>query len=447
MYQYVSQPIVIYYPQAMNTEKDITQRGGLACRRAIVQAALLLCIACSSPMLNAQTVDNCMSARGEEAVTTCQTLLDKGGAGPEIYYQLSLQLFEIGRTSEALSNLDKGQTAHPGNGLLTRLRSKLEADSEEQAALRASAKKNEAAMSRGQLKLACLTKSSKAGLDACNGYLSMTNVDGDRIRTRAAEIASTLGTAPETQAPVAFEPPTSEPSVVSVAPEPELSVFPTPVAIPELNEQPLPTQPEQFDATQIAMRELIYNVQSGLSSLGFDVGTPDGISGPRTRAAVAEFYLQTRQTSSDRLDDQTLVDIQAASNELNTANGLLEQSRDAASSGRTDDAIALLDSAETTSGLFRAPTGYRQNLQLAAQTQGENSTLASTDTIPQTPVPEVTAPSTSTVSPSADNTNISPELVPVHEQIQSLTASLALKRSNNQRQLQAMRDELGKLFR
>ncbi len=179
------------------------------------------------------------------------------------------------------------------------------------------------------------------------------------------------------------------------------------------------------------MRELIWNVQSGLSSLGFDVGIPDGISGPKTLTAIREFYQLTRQTNSERLDDQTLFDVQDAKIRLDDAQRLLARSRDAASSQNYDEARLLLASAEDTSPLFNAPTGYRENLEL----QIARADNKQTDVVVS-----------STTTPSTETTQVT-ELQQLKSQIASITAALDLQRTSRKRQSDAMRSEIDLLFR
>lgn len=387
----------------------------------------------------AQSVDNCMTAKGEEAVQTCQALLSKGNRSAEIYYQLSSQLYQLGRTSEALSILEKGLAIHKANSLLLTLRSTLVTDSEEQAALRASAQKNEAVMNRGQLKLTCLTKTSRAGLSACEAYLAQTNVDGDKIRARAQTITAAL--VPAQPEPVPIPQIAAAPVVENQIPptiQPD-ETYQAPVA------EPAPIKPAPLDPAVIALRGLIREIQTGLLSLGFNVGVPDGISGPRTRTAVQQFYELTRQSSSDRLDDQTLDDIQAAIADLDAANELFDKSRIAAANQQFDEAMLLFTSAERTSILFKAPTGYLQNLnlQLARETQVPPTT-------PTNNTASVTKPSTFEPNSTADDVKVSlptetqpPEFA---SRINALTATLALRRANGLRQNQAMRDVVSNLF-
>jgi osmotically inducible lipoprotein OsmB len=45
-------------------------------------------------------------------------------------------------------------------------------------------------------------------------------------------------------------------------------------------------------AAQAARSDLVYRTQSALSARGYDVGTPDGVMGPKTRAAIERYQVQ-----------------------------------------------------------------------------------------------------------------------------------------------------------
>jgi len=59
-------------------------------------------------------------------------------------------------------------------------------------------------------------------------------------------------------------------------------------------------------------RETIRRIQQGLAALGYDVGTPDGESGPRTRTAVVGFQLAQGVNPDGILDEALLARIEAA---------------------------------------------------------------------------------------------------------------------------------------
>lgn len=45
-------------------------------------------------------------------------------------------------------------------------------------------------------------------------------------------------------------------------------------------------------ASQAVHSNLVYRTQSALAARGYDVGTPDGMMGPRTRAAIERYQVQ-----------------------------------------------------------------------------------------------------------------------------------------------------------
>jgi localization factor PodJL len=56
------------------------------------------------------------------------------------------------------------------------------------------------------------------------------------------------------------------------------------------NFAPLGTWSSSFDPGEpITSREVVSKVQQALGKLGFDVGTPDGLSGPKTAEAIKTF--------------------------------------------------------------------------------------------------------------------------------------------------------------
>lgn len=96
-----------------------------------------------------------------------------------------------------------------------------------------------------------------------------------------------------------------------------------------------PTQPPRSMSSDRAMdrssggrsqqhgASTVRDVQQALQSKGFDVGTIDGVMGPRTQAALRQFQQQQGMTSSGRLDQQTLsaLNVSAAGDRSGTMGG------------------------------------------------------------------------------------------------------------------------------
>ncbi|GGA56818.1 peptidoglycan-binding protein [Pelagibacterium lentulum] len=73
------------------------------------------------------------------------------------------------------------------------------------------------------------------------------------------------------------------------------------------NFAPIGTWDPEFDPGQtISNQEVVKRVQMLLGKLGFDVGEPDGISGPRTREAIAAFEQATGMNESGEVNPRLL---------------------------------------------------------------------------------------------------------------------------------------------
>ena len=60
------------------------------------------------------------------------------------------------------------------------------------------------------------------------------------------------------------------------------------------NFAPIGTWSKSFDPGEtIATRDIVASVQKALGKLGYDVGTPDGIAGAKTQAAIKQFEQAT----------------------------------------------------------------------------------------------------------------------------------------------------------
>ena len=108
-------------------------------------------------------------------------------------------------------------------------------------------------------------------------------------------------------------------------------------------------------------------------------------------------------------------------------------------------AIDLLALAEQTSPLFNAPTGYGQNLDFLASQQTAISPTEPVAVTPSADTEKVRKPQVTTTTIEATGT--SQQLNQVLAEIQSISATLSLRRANNRRQTQDMRDEVDRLFR
>ncbi|HEY0034875.1 MAG TPA: peptidoglycan-binding domain-containing protein, partial [Devosia sp.] len=73
------------------------------------------------------------------------------------------------------------------------------------------------------------------------------------------------------------------------------------------NYAPLGTWSSQFDPGEaITAQEVVAKVQQALTKLGFDVGTPDGLSGPKTAEAIKAFERSTGMSEVGAINPRLL---------------------------------------------------------------------------------------------------------------------------------------------
>jgi len=327
-----------------------------------------------APITNAQTVDSCMEAKGNNAIDLCSIIIESGNDDPNVYYKLASELYQRGDTDDALDLIDKSLEKYPNDDNLTRLKSYVELDSIETSQLQDSAQKNNSTIELGKLKITCRTKSTQAGMDACKEYLSETNVDEYLIRARVQEIEKILQEETKQKKPkfVATADPTegllTDPTLESETEQPANKE-----ASQEEQDPSKPaSKPKKDKKAAIAsaekeLKELVMRVQTQLRELGFDAGQPDGIPGTRTRSALRKFYanlptLENEFSESGFISDGTLEDLLNANSDKAKASKLLEESRVAANQGNYARALYRLNVAEKTSPLIRVPQGYRQEI-------------------------------------------------------------------------------------
>lgn len=352
-------------------------------------AAVLLASVPPAREATAQSVDDCMEASPAEALSLCRTLIDEQRDNADVWAQFALSLDKSGRGADARAAVDEALQRYPRDADLLALRDLLAASGSEQERLEQAARRNESAVAQGELKLLCRIRQGVTAIEACRRYLAMTDVDGERIRARLAELEQALPSVAE--APVPDPRPSREPSP-EPAPGPRVEFSPdspsdgppvesssdspseprTPrqadAEVPSVDpadttlvrvDDPSPSAPDP-DATR--RRERIVSIQRALDALGLPVGAPDGIAGTRTREALARFDALTGRPAS-ALDDTTLRALEAERSRLEAAEATLETSRAAARAGRFDEALELLARAESGSALLRVPPDYRSGLE------------------------------------------------------------------------------------
>jgi localization factor PodJL len=79
-----------------------------------------------------------------------------------------------------------------------------------------------------------------------------------------------------------------------------------PIAL-DVNFAPIGTWTANFDPGEtIANKEVVARVQQALGRLGFDVGSPDGVAGPKTAEAIRTFERGTGMSESGKINPRLL---------------------------------------------------------------------------------------------------------------------------------------------
>ena len=328
-----------------------------------------------------------MSANVADALTICQSLIDQGSRNANVYWRITSALYQDDQIQESKKMLDDALRLHPGNEKLETLKQIIYTDVTEQQLLAESAKRNQSSMDRGALKIACLTKSGDVGISACQRYLELTNEGGDRIQARLDFLQPTRPSSQLATAPQEPEKPTE--IVADRSTQAEAEVEPVNEFQTALTDES--QRADEFDARQAAYNQLVKNVQSGLNKLGFDAGTADGVPGARTRNALQDFYITTRQPAQNTISEQTLADLNAAQAQLSVAQVLLQGSQQALRSGDAILAQSKLGEAENSSLLLSVPPGLKSEIQASlgsiASNQRSSEPQRSSETFQQATAP------------------------------------------------------------
>jgi len=334
----------------------------------------------------AQGVDDCMEASPARAPALCRALIDAGRGNADVWTQLALSLDKNGRGAQARSEIDTALTRYPRDADLLALRERLAARGTERERLERAGRRNVSAVAQGELKLLCRTRTGVAAIEACRRYLAATDVDGERIRTRLAELeraapdvaGAPAPPTPDRPRPIPLPEPSVEPSGEPVS-GPTTTVRNDPAAPSvEPAAAPLARTGEPLrvpDPEAELRRERVASIQRALNALGQPAGRPDGIAGQRTREALASFDRLTGREDSP-LDESTLAALEEERLRLTAAEEALVTSRTAASDGRFDEAIERLGSAESASALLRVPPGYRNGLEQGRRLAADKVRLA-----------------------------------------------------------------------
>jgi hypothetical protein len=136
-----------------------------------------------------------------------------------------------------------------------------------------------------------------------------------------------------------------------------------------------------------AYRVLVAEVQTTLNDFGFNVGSPDGVSGGRTRNALSEFYTAIGAPVNTSISAATLDDLTTEKRKLANAKQLLRQSEQSIQQGNSQLAEQQLVNAKIASKLLEIPIRHEQAVRTA---QIETLPVRPTTTQIATQTPAVT---------------------------------------------------------
>ena len=395
----------------------------------------------------AQSVDDCMSARVNDALSICQGIIDNGSRNSDVYWKLTSAQYQSGQTEQANKTLNSALRLYPADSRLTSLKELISTDTSEQALIARSAKLNQNSLDRGAMKISCLTKTGDVGISACKRRLELSNQDGERIRARLTELqqiqeSNRLAIAAETPSPSPAA--TKEEPVARVQESPE----PEPFAEPE---------PEAVDIQELiaetrrnAYKAMVSEVQSRLNDFGFNAGFPDGVPGSNTRRALSEFYRATGATPTTSITDLTIEDLDSEKLKLDIAKRKLRESQQALADGKLALAKSSLQAAEQISGLLKVPPEHV--LALRAPVQAETPTPLASIQAPNVPEPavdavpakqvDVTTPSAFTPSSPPKGAGSDERFAELINQIKVLQGRIQRQQSDQNQQMKALRDAL-----
>jgi hypothetical protein len=285
---------------------------------------------------------------------------------------------------------------------------------------------NQNSLDKGAVKIACLTKSGAQAILACEQRLELTGEDGDRIRARLAFL--------ESQQPrivIATKPVTPVPATQPIATAPE------------------PTAAElALEARKNAYRALVAEVQTTLNGFGFNVGSPDGVSGGKTRNALTQFYTTIGAPVSTSISAVTLEDLTREKRKLASAEQLLRQSVRSIQQGDEQLAGQQLANAKIASRLLKVPVRHEQAIRNIVIAKAPAATPARIPVQTRAPEvvqnPAVAQSPTGTRTPTVTRTTASnsQQFSQLMGQINVLQGQIRRKQADQERQLDRMRNVL-----
>lgn len=312
----------------------------------------------------AATVGECVDqSHDPSAVKKCRELIDDGTTSPAIYLRLSQGLNGLGERAESYRSIEQGLSRYPGDAALLEMQAIVRSNLTEQEYLDAQNRKGPSASATSNakmriLRIKCMKKQDQEALDACAEYTALGGTDSD-VQARQTSLMASLTPPPQPEPePVAeVEPePASEPRVIELtqpAPEPTPTPAPTDTATAQSSQQ------DNDNSQRIA---LVKDIQTRLNNLGFPAGTPDGLSGARTRRAISDFYATTDIGSQQPISQALLDDLIRAEQLQRDARSLYTQSQRALESGDVEQADRLFESARGTASWAASSAGLADQL-------------------------------------------------------------------------------------
>lgn len=277
------------------------------------------------------------------AVRNCQALLDDGTRSVSIYLRLAEALNATGQRAESYQKIEAGLKRYPGNAELADLKAIVRSNLTEQEFVDAQQRKGPSAQATNKAKLRvlrikCLKMDAQEALDACEEFVALGGGDGE-IDQRYQSLQASLAPAP---APAPPEPEKSV-KVIELTPAPAPAPAPSPTPEPQ---QPSNTQSDKDREAYQRQIALVKDIQTTLNALGFPAGTPDGLSGSKTRNAIGDFYAATRIGPAKGIGQLLLEDLRRAEQLREDAQVLHSESRRALANGDAQNARELLESAQ-----------------------------------------------------------------------------------------------------
>ena len=409
--------------------------------------ALLVASLALATNVMAQSVDDCMSARVDDALTICQGIIDNGSRNSDVYWKLTSAQYQSGQTEQANKTLNSALRLYPADTRLASLKELISTDTSEQALIARSAKLNQNSLDKGAMKISCLTKTGDIGISACKRRLELSNQDGERIRARLAELQQIQES---NRLAIAAQTPSPSPAATKDEPVARLQETPEPEPFAEPEPEEVDIQELIAETRRKAYKAMVSEVQTRLNDFGFNAGFPDGVPGGNTRRALSEFYRATGATPTTSITDLTIEDLDSEKLKLDIAKRKLRESQQALADGKLALAKSSLQAAEQISGLLKVPPEHALALRTPVQTEAPTP-LASIQA-PRVPEPsanavavkqaDVTTPSAfkpSSPPKSADSDVRFAELI---NQIKVLQGRIQRQQSDQNQQMKALRDAL-----